>query len=303
MFIGYDFLGMNNGSIVNTELFQSNYNKLIMKKGIYDEIYIEEYTDGEFVTDKPIGWSYRSVLDAKFQNNLEAGSVSGNGMQITAIKFQKRRNDELVWKDVAQINYDNTKQILYTAQDKIIQNGETYQYSLIPLTTTIQGDRVLSENITVDFEGVYLSDKDHNYKLFYNIEYGDIDYNHSSAVLEPLNSKYPIVTYSTLDYRKSNLTALFLSKVTEQNNYRISMINERKEKDELFNFLKNNKPKIFRSETGDFILMTIVDSPKEMPNKDKKGIANIQFNYVEIGDANNNEDLRSNNLLEGLEVW
>jgi hypothetical protein len=299
--LGYDFPSVIN----NTQIFLGNCDKLLIKKGIYDEIFLEQYpnVNETFTIDKPVGWNYRTVLDAKFLGNLEAGSVGGNGMQITGIRFQKRKSSELIWHDVAEIPYNSEEQLLYTAQDKAIQCGETYQYSLIPLVSVLQGDRVLSDDITADFEGVYLSDKDHNYRLFYNIEYGEIEHNNPSSTLEPLNSRYPIVTYGQLDYRKSSLTALFLSKVTEDNDYGISVINEQKERKELLAFVKNHKPKIFRSETGDLILVTITDNPKEVPNNEVKGISKIQFNYIEVGDADNSEDLRNNDLLQGLEAW
>ena len=51
--------------------------------------------------------------------------------------------------------------------------------------------------------------------------------------------------------------------------------------------------------------MTVLSNPREIPLNEvnDKSIAKVQFDYIEVGDADNSEDLRNNNLLEGLEAW
>jgi hypothetical protein len=42
----------------------------------------------------------------------------------------------------------------------------------------------------------------------------------------------------------------------------------------------------------------ILGSPRELPNEDVAGaIANIEFEWIEIGDANNSIDMKNANLL------
>lgn len=301
MFIGYDFFQMNKGTFFETNVYHPSYNQIELSNMILDELFGDEDITIPAIVDKPTGWSYTTFIDAKFKGDLEGGSVSAGGFIIEKIKFQKRRVDELYWEDMAIIDYKQNEQLLYEAVDKFVQNDFIYEYSLIPLTASIFGNRVVSEQVTVSFDGVFLSDKNNNYKLLYNLETDDIEHNTANAILQPLNSQFPIVSYGEADYRSGGITALFLSAETSKADdgaIRIRM--EKLGREKLMKFLKNRKPKVLRHQNGDMMLVSIVGNPKESPDNSINGIANISFNYVEVGKTDS-ETLKSNGLLVGFE--
>ena len=298
--IGIDTFGYGNGSIFKSSIFNVGNYEMEIAHGKFDEVYIDLDTNVSTDIIKPTEWGFQTVIDAKFQDDLEGGSVSGGGQVITAIRIQRQKEDEIIWNDIIQMDYTTGYQSYYTFTDKYVQNGVSYKYALIPLSGTTLGYRQSSELITVNFDGVFFSDLTHNYRLFYNLEMGNFEHNTPSSIQEPLNSQYPIVTYGTLDYIRGSVEALFLSASTVATNGDINIRSEKLERKELMNFMKNKKPKILKSGNGDLMLVTITDNPIEIPNNQIRGIANVSFNFVEIGDTEDTDYLKSLGLLEGF---
>ena len=300
MFISLDFFGLDSGAVFKTRLCHPNYNSVEISNMVLDQIYIDEDITIPYSTTKPDDWNYRTVLNAKLQNNLEGGSISAGGLIIEKVRFQRRRIDELMWQDIEQIPYKPGEQILYEAIDKYIQNDFGYQYSIIPLTATVMGNRVTSSEITAGFEGVFISDNNNNYRLYYDIELGEITHNTPSTTLEPLNSQFPIVSYSNLDYRTGDITALFLSASTVNKNGEVDIRMEKLGREQLLKFMKNRKPKFIRFPNGESMLVSLNGNPKESPNNNINGLATLSFSYTEIGGIDS-KTLAENGLIEGLE--
>lgn len=297
MIIGFNFFGDYEGSSVfETMMVHSDYYRTELKDGIIDEIYIDEDTTITNSTTKPNSWGFKTVLDAKFQDNLEGGSIQASGETIDSVLFQRRKTDELYWNDVAKIEYSQGETTFYEIFDKFIQNDEEYEYSILPLAVDVKGERILSNPITADFEGYFISDKDNNYRLYYNAEFDTLTHNNPSAIHEPLNSQYPIVTYGQLNYRQGNLKALILSDSTISD-HEIDVRAEKKLRQQLMSFLNNRKPKIIRGQNGELLLITIVGNTQEEHNNKINGIANVSFEFVEIGNTDS-DTLKSYDLIE-----
>lgn len=300
MIIGFNAFGEEDNLAFNNRLCHTDYSKLEITDGMIDHIYIDENITIPYSIEKPTNWMYQSVLLARFQNNLEGGSVEADNIQIEKIRFQRRQWDELEWQDVAEIDYVPNEKLLYEAIDKYVANDFVYQYSIVPMTSTILGNRVVSDEITAKFEGVFISDKDSNYELLYDVELSDIESNTSNAIFEPQNARYPIVVHGNLDYASFDITSTFISAETVNsggNNIDIRM--ERLGRDRLLKFMKNGRPKIYRDHHGNLKLVSVVGNPKETPYNEIGGIAKLSFSLVEIGDMDS-ETLRANNLLVGL---
>jgi len=301
MIIGYNFFGEENNLIYKTEVYHPSYNKIELKNLTLDELFVDEDITIPCIVDKPDGWNYRTVLDAKFQNSLEGGSIQANNFQIEKIRFQRREVDDVEWHDVGEIEYKPNERLLYEMIDKNIQNNFEYQYSLLPITATVLGNRVTSDEIIADFEGVFLSDKNNNYKLIYNIETDALQHNTSNAILEPLNAQYPIVIDGNLDYKSGSIKALFVSTDTaNRHDGKVSIKSEKLKRDKLMKFLKNKKPKVLRQDNGETMLIRIVGKPEEEYVDNITGIAYISFKFVEVGGMDS-ETLKANNMLVGLE--
>lgn len=296
MFIGLDFYGMGeSGTTFQTNVVSSKYIEFGIRNCIVDEIYMDENVNFEFSTIKPTEWNYSTILDAKFKGSLEAGNISGQGYNIQSIKIQKRKADDNKWVDVAILPYNSSFED-YSIVDNFVTNDESYIYALIPITSTVLGDRVLSNQVDVEFEGIFLSDKTHNYNLLYDAKAPDITHNIVSNVFYLPASKYPIVTTSQIDYVSFPVEATV---VTEGSSYgQIDIKAEKIARENLMNFIKNRKPKVYRDDLGELRIIMVTDKPQITPLDGARGIAKVSFNATEIGDINDSETLIECDLIE-----
>lgn len=296
MFIGLDFYGLGeSGTTFQTNIASSKYIEFGIRNCIVDEIYMDENINFEFSTTKPTEWNYSTILDAKFKGTLEAGNISGQGYSIQSIKIQKRKIDDTKWIDVAVLPYNSSFEN-YSIIDNYVANDESYIYALIPITSTVVGERVLSNQVDVEFEGMFLSDKTHNYHLLYDVSVPNITHNTVSNVFELPASRYPIVTTSQIDYVSFPVEATV---VTEGSSYgQIDIKAEKQARENLMNFIKNRKPKVYRDDLGEIRLIMVTDKPQIVPLDGARGIAKISFSATEIGDINDSETLVECDLIE-----
>jgi len=298
MLIGIDAF---DSSCFQTIVAFPSFYRIELSNSVVDEIYIDEDTE---ITDsiiKPVAWGFQTILDAPFSDDsLEGGSISsGNGLVIDHILFQKRKADELYWSNVSQIIYDGTS-TFYEAIDKYVACDFDYEYSLLPMVNGVQGNRVTSPTITALFDGVFLSDKDNNYSLIFDVEYGSREHVTQSTELMPLNAQYPTIVFGNSDYVKFDIKSTSVSDTTYNSGGKIDIKQEKLTRNKLLNFLKNKKPKIYRDGNGNIFLVSLLSNPTEEHQSGINGIAKVSFVLVEIGNYEDNDTLINAGLLEGL---
>lgn len=300
MIISLGFFGYEDGGVFQTDYAHGNYYELESTGGLVDQIFVDNSTSLDKTSTKTNDFHYSTIINAKFEGNLEGGSIQAGGSTIDRIRFQKRRADDLYWVDVAELKYDYPNKKLYEALDKYVQNDFEYEYSLLPVTNNVLGSRILSGKIRANFEGYYISDKDNNYRFYLNAELGTIEHVTNNSVMSTLNGKYPIVTYGNLDYRQGSLQALIMTNKDVQ--YGTININEEKQlREKLLSFLKNKRPKILRGMGGELMMIGITGNPSENSFNSLIGATTISLEYVEI-DEINSISLRENDLIEILSL-
>lgn len=90
MIVGLDAFGYEDGAnfcIVNSV---NNISKIQIQNGLYDEIFVDENTNIGNNTNKE-NWTATTVINAKFQNNLEAGNMTNSGIPIEKLRFKKEK--------------------------------------------------------------------------------------------------------------------------------------------------------------------------------------------------------------------
>lgn len=288
MLLGYDVIGYKDGSCINTQICSPVYKKVELSNCIIDAFLARSDITKNFHTDKNYDWDIDTLLNAHFQGDLEAGNVSTMGRYIESILIQKREIDSLVWEDVVEFEYD--EKIQYKILDKYIQNGFEYQYAMIPKSQNVVGNKKLSNIEKACFYGNFLIDDVSNYHFEYDIENSDIVNNVSQASFETINSRFPITVYGELDYKSGSMTALFYTGAIAE----IDIKKQKQAKDNLFAFLKNKKPKIFKKEDGEMIIVNITGTPQEQPHS-VQGLFKVKFDFVECAEFN-----KDNLLMYGL---
>lgn len=283
MIIGYDFMGYDDGAVFDSKNVVNKFYRLELLNAVFDEINVRTKTDTGCSSEKQ-EWQFDTKLLAKFQGNLEAGNIQVQGNQIEFIQFKKRKIGDLEWLNVAILPYELDK-LVYEYDDKFVEAGEIYEYAILPLAYGgIEGEYV-TDDIECKFDHTWLFDKDNNFKLMYNIEYGDIETVMPSNTYEPLGSKYPIVSYNgELDYRRGVIKSLLIA--DNSTNGKIDVRQEKLLRNNIINFLKNKKPKIIKDSSGNYLLISIIGNPKLVPNNNlSRLLYEINFEFIEIGNV------------------
>lgn len=169
-------------------------------------------------------------------------------------------------------------------QDFTTEQGKTYQYSLQQYNSNgLYSNRILSDYVYSDFEDAFLYDGKRQLRIRYNPKVASFKVNTLEAKIDTIGGTYPFIfrngrTYykefsiSGLISYKSDESELFL----EKNKYYFkedttnltsdNICQEREFKMQVYEWLTNGKPKLFRSPgEGNFIvrLLNISLSPSD----------------------------------------
>lgn len=298
LIVGLDFFGeqpvfdnlLNIGTIYRTDL----------QSVIVDQIRFDEGTN-ESDTSAKEEWGYNTALLAKFQNTLEAGNITNGGLKVTHLKIKKRKENDLQWQDIKLFTFDNTV-TNYSYEDKLISSLDAIEYSVQPLG---EGGVLGKENtatIDVDFDNLWIMGKDEQYQLIYNTELGNIETVQRQGIIETIGSQYPfIIDNAAINYKKTDIKALLLtdSTVNHTSGERIDKKAEKKLRTDIMNFFMDKKPKIFKDNSGNYMLVRITEPPVLIPMKELDNLLyEVTFNVIEIGNANDNATLRSYGFIE-----
>lgn len=285
MIIGYNFFskGMN-GNIFDTAIPTTNVDEISMGAGIYDEMYITVDGTVSDLDEKPGNWKLKTIMNAKFQNDLEAGSLDSDGHVIKKIQIYRRKyllEDD--WLLVGEFDY-HTEYNTYSFVDRFTQNGARYEYAVVPVAQDVIGDITVSQPIDVNFEGLFVSDLSGNYRMEVDYELGQITHNDNISTSSPLNGKYPIVTKGTQDYRTGDMTFLPLSR--EQIDSYGTTIDGRKESEyrkQVVDFLKNGSAKVIRNDNGDMMIVATFGVTETSKNGQLVDLHAVSFSFTELG--------------------
>ena len=285
MIIGVDFFGKGwEGNIYDTAIPTSELDEVTMNTGIYDELYVSVDTTIDDKNEKPTGWKIKNIIDAKFNNSLEAGTIDGSGHTVTDIQLYRREyQTDMEWQLVAAFPYDPDYNV-YTIVDRFIQNQQVYEYCIVPIAEAIVGDVTVSQPVKSEFDGVYISDIENNFKMEADLEIGETDYHKNFSQSVPLNGAFPIVSFGSQNYRTGNVK--FLPLTEEQLNAYGTKIDGRKERlnrQRVIEFLNNGQAKVIRREDGDMIVCSTTDIKASPKGGGLNELSGLSFNYIELG--------------------
>lgn len=300
-FIGYSaFSGPDCLNVAPNEI--DNITTIRLTNAIFNHMNVTKDTSLEYNTIIPTDWDYDTVLDVDFEGNLNASNVEFEISQISALKVKRREKGELNWLTLKTINIDgDVSKMNFTIIDKLNAYDIEYEYALVPVMSGVEGNYII-QSILSKFNGVFVLDNQQTFKFFYDVQYGTNARNQSVSSFTPLGKKYPvIVSNGILSYDNGTLSATILNDDFETTGI-LNPVAIVKKKELLKDFLTNKKAKILKDWNGNLWLIFVSSSPK-VTYKAGAGmkIPSIQFDWIEIGDSNNQIDLYNAGFLEEVE--
>lgn len=151
-------------------------------------------------------------------------------------------------------------------------------------------------SITSEFYGVFITDGQSSYKFKENASYSNNERVHLTATYEPYGSKYPIViSNGHLSYDKGTVGGNVIVFTADEQLDRKQTV-ERLQA--IKTFLATPSAKILKDFNGNIWLVTLSDNlPVTYYSEIGMGFARVDFNWSEIGDANDGQDLYNSNLI------
>ena len=275
------------------------FSKARAENAIFDEIHMQESVD---IVSNPTKeeWGFDTVFLWDCES-VEAGNVGLGGMPINQLILRRRRKEDFIFENIHSFDFNSELQF-YEFEDRFVESYEDYVYGIQPMAGTI-GSGVLGETTTqeveVNFAGVWIMGKDSQYKLMFNLEVGDYETVIPTETVETMGSAFPTVMSSgNVHYRKGNLTCMLVSDQTVVSG-KTNPKEEKKLRKAIMAFLTDRKPKIFKDGSGETMLISIVGTPTLQPmNELNQLIYNISLEFVEVGDTSV-ESLRNSGLVVG----
>ena len=286
MIIGVDYFNYGfDQQFYDTPIPTSEIDEVMMGAGMYDEMFISVDTTLDDSQTKPAQWNLKTIMDAKFNNSLEAGSIDGAGHIVTKIQCYRREymSTNTDWQLVAQFDYDDHYN-LYTVVDRFIENGKTYEYAVVPLANEIQGDLQIGPPIDSKFYGSFISNLGSNYSMNIDFKFSDLVWNSNTSSSVPLNGQYPIVTFGNANYRTGTVSFLPLTPQQEFGyENEIDPHAEYINRTNVINFLNDGQTKVIRREDGDIIVCATHNIKTTPKDENLEAISTVTFDFTEIG--------------------
>lgn len=296
-FLGYNFCSDGNClDPVPTSI--DNITDTRLSNGIFDHWYLTADTSESYPTTIPDQWDYDTIMDADFNGSTSAGNVDFTLAQITGFKIKRRVVGSFDWVTLVELPVATLADLSLSFNDNLNSNYVDYEYALVPMLNEIEGDYITNEIIS-QFDGVFICDLDTVYKFYAGVEYGSGSRVQKVGVFEPMGRVTPIVVSNALiNYETGSVqgTVLPSDYGTTGNAQPVAMVQERKQ---LLDFLTNKKAKVLKDWWGNAWLMVVIDSPGiTYKSGSGMGIADVTFNYVTLGNPNDQTDLYNSGIIE-----
>lgn len=283
----------NKGAFSNTPFMSScyigkNYHKMDISNMIVDEIKIDESLEIKNNIKKE-EWDINTVFLAQFQNNLEAGNITNDGIPIQFIRIKRKKSSDINWEIMCEMKYDKNE-INYDLKDYYIKAYENMEYTLCGVTQDVESTGI-KKSILVQYDALFLTGKDenntlYNYPLRFDLSMGDVILNEAKTFQQPLFSPYPILQLGVTKYQSGSLNVTLVSPSTENAFGDINIQAENRYRETFENFIYLGRPLLIRYHS--LYLLGVISQPKKKPKSDDGayGIWTYNFTFTELNSTN-----------------
>lgn len=294
--LGYNFCS-DKDSLNPTPTRNLSLNAITLSNGIFDYLGVSKDITTPYNTNQ-FQWDYNTILNAEFNGNLNAGNTEFLIDNLSAIRIKRKKNTEFNWITLKEIAINSVEDLNFIYLDGYANARETYNYALVPVYGQEEGNYI-TNSIYSNFNGLFVVDKENSIQLFKEWENSSKQQVQKMGQFTPFGEQYPtIIKNGKLNYKQGSVKAFTsISKLPT-----VDIDLERKHLEVINTFFSNGNAKILKDSNGNMYLIMINDDIEQIDIKSMgNALSYIQFNWIEIGNANNQRDLYNNNLIDFLE--
>lgn len=295
-FIGYNFCADGN-SLDPTPTEVDSITSTKLQNGIFDHFNMSRNVEFDYSSIIPTDWESDTIMDADFNESVNAGNVDQLAADVTAVRVKRRVKGTFDWITIKEIPVTQSEDLSFTITDNLNAYNVEYEYAFVPVMETVEGGYII-ESILSKFEGVFICDVDTVMKIRAGVEYSGNAVNQQIGVFQPYNRQYPIiVSNGVMQYKTGSIGGWILPEEWETTK-QVDRTAITKEKEILLNFLTNKKPKIIKDMNGNSWLVFFTGNPSmSYDNNFGQGMVKVSAQWTEVGDVNNKDDLYENGLI------
>lgn len=298
-FIGYSFFSGPN-ALDSAPSTVENITGTELSNAIFDHFNVTRDTSIAPTMDKPLEWTYDTVLNADFDGNTNAGNLDYILQQISGIKIKRRIKGAFDWLTLKYIDISSLEDLSFTFNDFLNGYNIEYEYAFVPVINGVEGEYIIN-NVLSKFNGVFIGDAEQVFKFLYGTNYTANSRNQQVGTFMPLGKEYPIIVANgVLSYESGTFTGTLLNDDFEQSGQidRTAIVTK---KNLLKDYLTNKKPKILKDWNGNIWLVMIINNiAVNYLQGSGMGIPQVQFNWIEVGKTDNQQDLYDNGIVDTL---
>ena len=267
-------------------------NGVQLSNAIFDHLNLLNSGNEAYSTTIPTEWTTNTILDADFNGNINAGNVDFSTENLGGVYIKRRVKGTFAWLTLYKIAMDSATELSFTRYDLLNQHGVTYEYAFVPYLKDNTECAYIIKEVESDLNGIFMCSSDSIVKFSGGLAYGSASLANRTGIFEPLGNKYPVVvTNANTRYYKGTLksTAMSYSQLMDNKFDRVGNTNYLVS---LTKFLTNKTTKILKDWNGNIWLVAVIDDANIDYNDNVgMGVADVTFNFVEIGSAKNQDDL------------
>ena len=282
-------------------------NKIQISNAYFDDLFVTQNTDYTPTTVIPEDWDYDTIMHAKFDKNLTAGSVDFEFDQIKGsyLLIKRRLTDTFHWITLHayEINeYDDLNVAFtdYTAAPRI-----EYEYAAVPIISYTEYNYYTSV-ITPDTDKLVIVNKNAVWATIVTDGFANSQRNSPPGVIEIMNSKYPTIIHNgAANYDTVTVTAGWFP--TDDSGCTI-MIDEEysgwvaKYGKKFMDFLTDRTIKMLKNVDGRMWLCYVTTLPTNTA-RETYWDREITFGVTEIADPEDERTLYDAGLISAEERW
>lgn len=294
--LGYNFCSDGN-ALDPMPTSVNNITTTTIQNGIYDHFYAGYDVASEYSHALPTAWDFNTIMDCNFENNISAGNIDDLTSNISGVKIKRREKGTFDWTTIKEIAVTSIDDLSFIFTDNLASNYTQYEYAYVPITGQTEGSYTVSE-VYSKFKGVFICDVNTIYKFYADIEYGSTDSVQKIGTYEPFGRKYPVmVSNGLLGYDTGTVSALIVPKnFSETHEFDRQAIT--KERNTLFKWLTNKKPKMLKDWNSSEWLCIITGNPQtDYESNYGMGIQRMTAEWTQTGDPKVKADLYANGLI------
>lgn len=306
-FCGLNTVGGESACEVSlTEITNINYVEIT--NAWYDDLYMSVDPEVSYTMDLPEDWDWNTVLYAKFNGNTYAGNIDTAVEDCSHVLLKRRLPHTFQWQTIFVQPITCREDFEITFNDYTVRAGAEMEYAVVPIFNGLESNYSCT-TCKSEFTNMFLISNDTVYGTSITDGFCDTTRNIPSANVELLNSKYPLfVRNSIANYDTGDCTGMFIKMTDDDGQCSLEMLDTENDylrsiyQKEVMDFICDGTPKILKLPDGRMWIVQVTPNPTDTADTQYNN-RNISFSWVEIGDANSEEDMYYLGLSDIGEQW